>query len=121
MSKKVLKPKNRTFVQIKDETWQCYLWSNSSYKKVHGNDSGAVALVDKKELHFREDEFSIDSVGHELVHAYWTTLHLESTISLKIDDMEEIVASFIGGNFINFYQNTLHVYNELKGDLLNVG
>jgi hypothetical protein len=113
-----LKPIARTFVQVKNETWHCYLWKTKQYDKKWGKDSAAITLINDKEIHFRDDyEFNPETIAHELVHAYWTTLHLDSTKEMNIDKIEEIVASFIGKNFIDFYSDTLHVYNELKKDV----
>ncbi len=117
MAKKKPKPIKRTFVQIKDETWHCFLWRDKDYSEVHGADSEAITYTTEKEIHLNRSDFSLQTVCHELVHAYWVNLHLEDTVSMEIGKIEEIVASLIGANIIGLYQDSIHVYNELKGDL----
>lgn len=115
MAKKAV-PIASVFVQIKEHNWECLLWKTRQYEKIHGKDSRAISILDYRQIHLKNDEdFTIETIAHELLHAYWTHLHLDSVREMEVDDIEEIVASFMGGNLINFYSSTMFIYNELKG------
>lgn len=107
------KPKAEVQVLINEDTWTCRLWRAKTYEKLHGDDSGAITDVVEKFIDFRDDEFSLETVGHELTHVYFKYLHLDSVVDPKIKDIEEIFSSWLGANFQKFYEKTFQIHNGL--------
>ena len=111
----MIKPIISTAVNIKGDIWECKLLSKEDYSSLH-DDSDGITLPQKKEIHFHEgEEFNLDTVGHELFHAYWTSLHLPDKWKMKVEDVEEIAACMIAANLINLNTNVNFVYNSLSG------
>lgn len=108
------KPKVQFKVQINDETWTCRLWPVKSYVKMHGNDSDAITDLTSKTMDFKDDALTLENVAHETMHAYFKYLHLDSVVNPKIEDVEEIIASWIGLNFEKFYHKVKLIFKELS-------
>ena len=107
------KPKAQVRVLINEDEWTCRLWRSKTYEKMHGDDSGAITDVVEKTIDFRDDEFTLEVVGHELTHVYFKYLHLDSVVAPKIQDIEEIFSSWLGANFQKFNERVFQVYNGL--------
>lgn len=107
------KVKAQLKIQINDEMWVCKLWSAKAYEKQFGKDSDAITEISPRYLNFRDDAFNKDVVGHELMHAYFKYLHLDSVETPKIYDIEEIISSWIGYNFEKFYHKANLIYSSL--------
>ncbi len=113
----MVNPIKTTVVQIKGDDWVCMLFSKEDYISLH-DDSDGITLPEKKEIHFHEgEEFNLDTVCHELFHAYWTNLHLPDKWKMKVEKIEEIAACMIGANIMSLSKNVLLVFNSLSGDL----
>jgi hypothetical protein len=110
------KPKVIFKMQIANDEWTILLWRAKPYIRMHGDDSGAITTPAKKLMEFRDDELCLEFVAHELFHAYFKYLHLDSTVSLKIDDVEEVIASWLGSNFQRFTDQANLIYAKLKGE-----
>lgn len=109
------KPKASYKIQINDESWVCRVWPAKTYVKMHGNDSDAITNLVDKYMDFKDDAFLIETVSHELMHAYFKYLHLDSVVNPKIEDIEEIIASWMGTNYDKFYHKVNLIYSTLKG------
>jgi hypothetical protein len=101
-------------VQINDEMWTCKLWPVKTYVKLHGNDSDAITDMTANTMEFKDDALTIETVSHETMHAYFKYLHLDSVVNPKIEDVEEIIASWIGLNFEKFYHKVHLIFKELN-------
>jgi|SRR6266853_2138735 len=108
------KPKTSFEIQVSEDTWTCHLWKAKSYIKLFGDDSGAIMDPDEKTLNFRDDNLEPEIIGHELMHAFFGYLHLDSVVDPRIDDIEEIMASWQGTNFIRFHEKVVAIYEALK-------
>ena len=115
MARSRAKPLATLTLQIQEDTWTLRLWRGRAYERLHGEDSGAITDVIDKTIDFNNDETTLETVGHELFHAYFKYLHLDSVVEPKISDVEEIVASWIGSNLDKFHEKVHYVYNNLKG------
>lgn len=107
------KPKAEVTVQINEDTWTCRLWKSKTYEKMHGTDSGAITDPESKTIDFRDDEFTVETTGHELMHAYFKYLHLDSVVNPDINSIEEIIASWAGYNSQKFAEKVMVVYTGL--------
>lgn len=115
MAKRKPKPLKSVDIQIHGNKWKARLYKPEDYIKIHGDESGALIILDEKEIHFRNDEnFCIEKIGHELNHAYWPQLCLDSTESMEIERLEEIMSSYVGNNIVSLYENTMTVFRELS-------
>jgi hypothetical protein len=108
------KPKVQYKIQINEESWICRVWPAKIYEKMHGTDSDAITDLVAKTMDFRDDALTLENVAHEAMHAHFKYLHLDSVVNPKIDDIEEIIASWIGSNFEKFYYKVHLIFNELK-------
>lgn len=112
------KKSGTTFIiEINEDKWKCVLNTKRAYIKLHGDDSDAITLTTKKEMHFRKDTFSQNVVAHELFHAYWEYLCLDTTSEIKLSDVEEIMAEFMASNYIKFYDKANLIYKELSAKI----
>jgi hypothetical protein len=108
------KPKAQFKIQINEESWTCRLWPVKTYIKLHGNDSDAITDLLDRTMDFKDDALTLENVAHEAMHAHFKYLHLDSVVNPKIDDIEEIIASWIGSNFEKFYHRVNLIYKELS-------
>jgi hypothetical protein len=108
------KPRLTYETLIKEDKWTCKLWTARSYIAEHDDESNGITLGDKREIHFREDDFSMSIVAHEVFHAYFKYTHIDSTSNIKSDDAEEIAASLMGSNFIRYFDKCMEIYNAIK-------
>jgi hypothetical protein len=115
MPKTRAKPKVVLKVIIGNDEWTCRLWRTKPYIKLYGDDSGAITSPNEFLIDFRDDELSLEVVAHELTHAYFKYLHLDSVIGLDVDNLEEIVASWLGKNHLRFTEMAQTLYSQLKG------
>lgn len=109
------KPKKTIKIVVGHDEWTCHLWRSRAYIKKHGDDSMAMTTPGSLLIDFRDDELSVDVVAHELTHAYFKYLHLDSTTNLQVEDFEEIVASWLGTNFMRFAKQANELYDGLRG------
>lgn len=117
MAKSRAKPKATLTIQIYDDTWTLNIWRNKSYERLFGDDSDGQTLANKYTIEFDESAFTLDLVGHEMFHAYFKYLHLDSVTKPNIGDVEEVVASWIGANLDKFHEKVHYVFNTLKESL----
>ena len=110
MRKTRAKPKAQVVVSINDDAWTCRLWRAKTYERIHGTDSGAITIEAERIMDFHDTHFSEINVAHELFHAYFNYLHLESISEPKLDDIEEVLASWIAAN--------LHKFSNKVGEVM---
>jgi hypothetical protein len=111
------KPKLIIKTTISGEEWTLKLWRSKAYEKLHGDDSAAITTPDENLIEFKENELSLETVAHEMFHANFKYLHLDSTTSLIIDDVEEIIASWIGRQHAAFSSHAIAIYQQLTGEI----
>ena len=114
MAKTRAKPRATLEVQVNGLAWTCRIWRPKPYVKMHGDSSTAMTLPADRILDFRTDDFTEDTVGHELTHAFFKYLHLDSVNSPAIEDIEEIVASWLGANYKQFYEKANTIFVAFK-------
>jgi hypothetical protein len=79
---------------IKGMDWEFHLQTNSSYVRKHGNDSGAIAYPEDRDVFFNANYLSGGKIRHELMHVYVASSGINSA-SLTKDQMEELCAEIV--------------------------
>lgn len=81
---------------VMGKPWTLRLLSKSEFKKRHGSD-GALAISNDLRKYIDLSPYGVDleTINHELVHAYVHELCLTSTNDLQFSDVEEIFAELI--------------------------
>lgn len=50
--------------------WKVMLWAQKSYVKQFGDDSVGITQLDHKRINLRHDCLTLETIHHELVHAF---------------------------------------------------
>jgi len=76
-------------IQIQGQVWKCFLLEDDEMEKKFGG--GIAGLCDHKryQIFFAEGELDLETVIHELCHAYYSHMCVNSA-GLSNDQMEEI-------------------------------
>ncbi len=69
--------------------------------------------MDFKKSKFENELKAKADIAHELFHAAWPALHLESTTEISLDDFEEIIASYMETNYAKIYERVNTIYTAL--------
>ncbi len=97
---------------IGEDTWKCHLWKLKTYVKLYGDDSDGITDIATREMSFYKEELNLETAIHEVVHAYATLLHLESTVEMSKDDYEEVWASFLAKNIHRIIEKSNIIIKE---------
>jgi hypothetical protein len=82
-------------ITINGEKWEVKVLNNKAYNKLFGTDSCAITQIQDKKIFFTVDTcLNIDTIMHEITHAYFSYLCLDST-ALKLEDLEEVNCEFL--------------------------
>lgn len=81
-------------ILIRGQKWTVHLQSNEAFDAQHDGEDRGATLISDKAIYFNLDFLDIKVVRHELVHAYFSTLYVESA-DLTIEQYEEILAEFL--------------------------
>jgi hypothetical protein len=112
MSKSSRRTKVYTFI-LNDRKWTATRLPDDVYNKKHGRDSDAITYDLKCALFFRQSDFKLGYVIHELVHAHSKYFYLNSA-KVKREDLEEIYAEFWEENLFRFARMAKQIYRALK-------
>lgn len=99
-------------IKIRDTVWLIRLIEPKKFKKMHGT-CVAVTISQAKEIHFKRKDFSLQVIIHELIHAYFSTLYLNSA-GLSIVQFEEVIAEFLEDYIYKIYIQAKQVFKKLK-------
>lgn len=80
--------------KILDKDWKIRLLGRKKYVKKHGNKSLALAKGWKREIDVHPNGVSVQTLIHELVHAYLNEMCLLSA-DLTVENLEEIFAELM--------------------------
>lgn len=81
--------------RINEDMWTITIVSEREMKKLSGDKATAgLCIPYERNIYVREDSVEYSVVSHELFHAYFSYLCLSDTNDIKLDDFEEIGASF---------------------------
>lgn len=81
--------------RINEDEWILRIVTEKEMRKISGSKTTAgLCVAYEKMIYIREDSIEYPVISHELYHAYWSYLYLSDTNDIKLDDAEEIGASF---------------------------
>jgi len=98
-------------VSIMGDDWTMYLVDDDD-AVIAGEDSGAETDPETKEIYFRRGEVTIQTILHELWHAYFSYTHT-NTAGLDENQMEEVSAELFAYNAIKILDQANNVYKQL--------
>lgn len=110
--------RQKTFIEnIRGDKWKIRLLTPAHYIKLHtepDSDPGiAVTISDEKRIDFRQDAISLNTVIHELCHAYIYYCYYVSTTELQLGDLEEIICEMMGDQMKNILDQANSIYSKL--------
>lgn len=81
-------------ITIKGKKWTVRILTDSRYEKICGDDSEALTKADNREILFRKKRLLPGTVRHELLHAFISESHIESS-NLDSHQIEELCCSLV--------------------------
>ena len=98
---------------INEWKWTAKRIPDSKFDRAYGDKYTAMTVSNRRIIYFRQNEFSLRTVIHELFHAYSHYLYLQSS-SVPHEDAEEIYAEFMEENLFRFARKAKEIYRALK-------
>lgn len=86
--------KDRFTFKVLSKNWTIRLLDKTRYAKKHGTDSLAITHVQKRRIDLSPKGRDLDTITHELVHAYLSELCVHSC-DLDDENLEEIFAELL--------------------------
>lgn len=81
-------------ITILNKSWTIRLISKKRFKRKHG-DFHAITATHKRYIDLKPKHADLETIIHELFHAYYYELCLDSTTKLTLADQEEIFAELM--------------------------
>lgn len=81
--------------EVLGKAWTLRVLSEKYFKKKNGGGACAVTKVHKRRIELRPKFLDLETVLHELTHAYKYEMCLHSTVSMQEDDWEEFVCELV--------------------------
>jgi hypothetical protein len=100
-------------IQIQGVTWKCIVFENEEFVKRLGE--GIVGLCDhaRKQIFFTEDDLDLETVVHEMVHAYYSQL-CTSSANLTHDQIEEIFCEMFAKHGALILRQSRNILKKLR-------
>lgn len=121
MVKKVKKKKIKTLAtesaDIKGLPWKISVQVDKEYDQDHGNDSDGITYASTNHMYIKRDAFNVETILHELGHAYYHSCLVYTTGGLDNDDVEEIFCEIIAIHGPQLVQQARNLYRQLKNSL----
>lgn len=111
--KKSLKRNERRIAILGDE-WVCELTTVERVRKLYGGEATAFVDMSNRRIYFSVPHFTLGNVIHEVGHAMYDSLCLESTVSLSLKDLEEIWCSFLARNAVTIVRTANEILRAFK-------
>lgn len=80
--------------EILGKTWTMRVLKRAKYTRKNGDDSVAVTHTTKRKIDLAPDGRDLETITHELVHAYLTEMCTKSA-DLEDDQLEEVFAELM--------------------------
>jgi hypothetical protein len=81
--------------EVLGKPWTLRLMKRRKYKDKNGKDSVAVTKAYKRQIDLSPFGRDLETIVHELVHAYLHELCIGSTNEITADDLEEVFAELM--------------------------
>lgn len=101
-----------TDLSIMGRTWTAILFDDDEFESQHQHGDG-ITIPKSRQIHFRQSALDIETVRHELFHAYCDGLFLSSA-RIRQDDFEEIIAEMLGEYLEQMSEKSRAIYQCLK-------
>ncbi len=102
--------------RINGTSWKIKIVTPKQMKKIQGKGAipaGGLCVPSEKTIYLDKECVNYTTVCHELVHAYWSDLHLDDTNNIQLSDLEEIVASLISEKGDKIVKQAKRITNDL--------
>lgn len=100
-------------IKIINQDWKCRAYNLKTYQKHCGCDSVALCETDLKQITFLRDELIIETVIHELVHAYASALSFVE-LDLDEDQSEEFFCELFSRQGIHILEQAQKIFLHFK-------
>lgn len=104
---------------ILGKDWTLKLVKSKKYKKKHGSDSLAITLGWKREIAMHPKGADLETLTHELFHAYCREMCLGSTNEISQDDLEEIYAELLAKRGREILDLADNLWSQVHDSLTN--
>ena len=101
---------------IKGLAWKISVQSEKEYDKCHGNDSHGITHNEDRHIYIRYNAVNIETILHELGHAYYTSC-LTYTADLNIHDVEEIFCEILSVHTAEILKTARQLLNYMKNTI----
>jgi hypothetical protein len=81
--------------KILGKSWVLRLMKRKRYAKKNGNDSVAITKTHKRRIDLGPNGRDLETLIHELVHAYLSEMCIGTTYEITLNDMEEVFAELM--------------------------
>ena len=85
---------SRFEIIVKGKVWTVRILTDQQYNKLCSEDSDATTMFEKRELFFRKKRLLPGTIRHELLHAFISESHIESS-NLSSEQIEELCCSLV--------------------------
>lgn len=115
MAKKPIQPIKTARALIKGRSWSADLYSKKDYMVLHGPDSEAMCVVDKRCIDFAAGNVPIERVRHEVLHAFVEECHAQR-LDLTLGQLEELICEIYSLDFYQLEEAVHAIYDAFKGE-----
>lgn len=105
---------------ILGKEWQLRILKKKKYNKKRGKDSVATTIAYKRRIDIHESGTDLETLIHELVHAYLHELCLGSCTKLSAEDIEEFFAELMAKYGRELLELAEAVYMEIHNRLAQI-
>jgi hypothetical protein len=81
--------------KVLNKKWKIRILEKKKYTKRYGEDSVAITLAYRRLIYLHPEGLDLETIVHELVHAFMSELCIKSTNEITPDDLEEIFAELM--------------------------
>jgi hypothetical protein len=99
-------------LKIFDRKWKVRVLDNDAFTKIHGNDAAGLTIFANKEIVINASDFTLETVKHELWHAYYASLCVSSA-NLDPAQVEEVSAELHAVYTDNMNTHAAYIYKQL--------
>lgn len=99
-------------IKINEDYWNYRVLSTEKYTELYGPDSAAITDMETKTIDIAENGLNLDTIIHEIFHAYKNYLCIDSA-EMTNDAIEEIYASFFAKNSFKILEKASIMYEKL--------
>ncbi len=103
--------------RINGTMWVIRIVTAKEMKKQRGKNepaAGGLCVPSEKTIYIDKDCVDLETVTHELVHSYWSDLHLDDTNTVPLADLEEIVAGWVTAKGEKLIRQAKRITKDLK-------